>query len=241
MKSNGGSIWEVMEGLPDRLAMDVAIHPDNSNIVYVVYSGFNTNHVYKTTNGGVSWFAIDDGLPDVPTNTVLIDPNSPEHIYIGTDLGIYFSSDGGISWETYQDGLPITIMAMHLSISPANNKIRIATHGNGVFEGNLASSVTSSKEQISSAEFNLTNYPNPVSERTTLKWELKNTSNVKITLQNELGQTIRSIYKGVSQPGVQQIQVDLSDLSAGAYYYLFESYEVDGGRMGKVGKKLLKI
>ena len=239
-KSNGGSVWEEMKGLPDRLAMDVAIHPDNSNIVYVVFSGFNTDHVYKTTNGGVTWNAVDQGLPDVPTNTVIIDPNEPSHIYIGTDLGIYFSRDGGGSWQIYQDGLPNTIMAMHLSISPANNKLRVATHGNGVYEGNLVSSVTST-EQIAASTFGFRNYPNPVSGSTTLEWNLQREAHVNITLQNELGQSVKNMYSGKMNAGVQRIQQDLNGLSAGTYYATLESYEVTGGRYGKVVIKMIKI
>ena len=240
-KSNGGSEWEEMQGLPDRLAMDVAIHPDNSNIAYVVFSGFNTDHVYKTTNGGASWQAVDQGLPDVPTNTIIIDPNEPSYIYIGTDLGIYLSRDGGGSWETYQDGLPNTIMAMHLSISPANNKLRVATHGNGVYEGNLASNVTRAQDHVPSSSFAFRNYPNPIHRSTTLELTLRYDAHVRISLQNELGQTMSVIYNGKMNAGLQQIEQDFSGLSAGVYYTTLESYEVSGGAFGTSTIKMIKI
>ena len=38
--------------LPDRYLMDIAVHPDDPEIVYVVAGGFGSDHVYKTTDGG---------------------------------------------------------------------------------------------------------------------------------------------------------------------------------------------
>ena len=223
LKSNGGIEWEEMKGLPDRLAMDVAIHPNNSNIVYVVYSGFNTQHIFKTTNGGADWFAIDLGLADIPTNTVVIDPNEPDNVYFGTDLGIIFTPDGGTSWQHYQDGLPDVIMAMHLSISPSNNKLRVATHGNGVYEGDLVSITTKSKFIDQSNLISLRNYPNPVRQSTTFEWEQKAAGQISLKLLNTNGQILEILNREYVQAGKQKFSYDLGELLPGNYFYILEN------------------
>ena len=74
--------------------------------VYATYTTFNANpgdnHVYRSTDGGVTWTGIDGGgnggLPDVPVETLLVDPDDSARLYIGTDLGVFASLDGGGTW-----------------------------------------------------------------------------------------------------------------------------------------------
>ena len=137
--TNGGTTWMNITGnLPDRYLMEIAFHPNNDNIVYVVTSGFGSSHVFRSADQGNTWNDIDNGnLPDVPTNSIVVDPFFPKHIYIGNDLGVYYSADEGSSWTVFSDSLPDAIIAMDLSISLANKKLRVATHGNGAWEAPL--------------------------------------------------------------------------------------------------------
>ncbi len=133
--TDGGDTWVNITGtLPDRFPTDLAVDPTNDATVYLTFSGFGTSHVFKSENGGQSWQDIGTGLPDVPTNTMIVDPLLPHHLYVGNDLGVYVSTDGGQSWQDFSEGLLDAVIAFDLSISPRNRKLRVATHGNGVFE-----------------------------------------------------------------------------------------------------------
>lgn len=135
--TNGGSSWTDHTGsLPNRYLMDIAVHPSDQSEVWVTVGGYGTSHVYKSMNGGVSWFAKDNGLPDLPTNSVEIDPITGV-IYVGNDLGVYYSEDGGNNWQPYATGMPEAAIVMDLNISQANNALRAATHGSGVWEVGL--------------------------------------------------------------------------------------------------------
>ena len=136
--TDGGNSWiKVTSNLPDRYPMDIAIDPNNTNIVYVVFSGFGSGHIFKTTDAGLTWTDITGSLPDVPTLSVVIDPLNPNYVYVGNDIGVYVSSDKGNNWQDFSEGLPEAVMAMDLSISPANRSLRIATHGNGAYQRSL--------------------------------------------------------------------------------------------------------
>ena len=133
--ADGGENWtNVTNSLPNRYPMEVAVDPQNENVAYVVFGGFGSGHVFKTTNGGASWTDVTGTLPDVPTFALIIDPLNPDHLYVGNDIGVYFSDDGGNSWNQFTDGLPEAVIAMDLNISRSNRKLRVATHGNGVYE-----------------------------------------------------------------------------------------------------------
>jgi photosystem II stability/assembly factor-like uncharacterized protein len=133
--TNGGTSFTNITGsLPDRYPDDIAVNPNNSKIVYVVFSGFGTSHLFKSTDAGNSWNDIGSALPDVPSSAIVIDPNNANNLFFGNDLGVYFSPDAGETWYEYMNGLPQASMILDLSIVRSSNRIRAVTHGNGVYE-----------------------------------------------------------------------------------------------------------
>ena len=70
--------------------------------------------------------------------------------------------------------------------------------------------------KISSA---LSIYPNPSSGSNTLRYELPTDGNVKVELLSIDGQVIRILDEGRKPAGEQTLQISLSDLSAGIYFY----------------------
>jgi hypothetical protein len=62
--------------------------------------------VFRTTDGGESWYAINDGLSDLHIEAIAIDALNPSTIYAGTwGSGIFRSADRGESWSAAYDGL----------------------------------------------------------------------------------------------------------------------------------------
>ncbi len=218
---NGGLSWTELTGLPDRIATDLVFHPENEDIAFITFGGFGSFHVYQTMNGGVNWFPIDNNLPDLPHNTITIDPAQPNNIYIGNDLSVYVSEDGGGTWSPFMDGLPEAILAMHLSISPANQKLRVATHGNGVFQTNLIGSITSSiPEKSIKPIITLTqNFPNPVVGETTIPFEIEIQSTLSLNIYDIKGRLVQAVMTNQQLKGAHQVQVNLNHLPSGNYVY----------------------
>ena len=96
--------------------LDLHVDPNNDAIAYAAIGGFGSGHLYRTTNYGSTWFDISYGLPDVPTNAVVVDPDLPATIYVGNDLGVYVSEDNGSTWLAYTDGMPEAAMVFDLKI-----------------------------------------------------------------------------------------------------------------------------
>ena len=143
-----GATWSSIAGstvspLPVRPVTDLAVDPINPLIVYATYSGFNASgqgngHVFRTNDGGQTWADISNVLPDIPANTVLIDPDtsvsgSPRAVYVGTDIGIYRMTDAGANtWQPYGNGMPL-VPVMDLVYNAANRALVAATYGRGVW------------------------------------------------------------------------------------------------------------
>jgi hypothetical protein len=78
-----------------------------------LYAGtdFNTTEqdttqsgVYTSSDGGMTWQRIDNGLPDTRINAIAIDQASGR-ITIATPSGIYLSANNGITWTSSGNGL----------------------------------------------------------------------------------------------------------------------------------------
>ena len=107
--------------------------------------------VHVTRDGGASWQDAGAGLPDLPTSAVVVDPEQPQVVYVGNDLGVFVSPDRGASWQGFSLGLPGAVMAMDLTISPVDRMLRVSTYGNGVFERPLAEGLLYEREVVRQA------------------------------------------------------------------------------------------
>jgi hypothetical protein len=137
------TMTNVTGSIPARYVGRVAIDPTNANIAYVCLNGYGLaagQHVWKTTNllsGTPIWLPAGIGIPDVPVNSFAIDPADTQHIFAGTDIGVFRSADGGASWLPFNTGLP-RVPVFGMEFHPIHRVLRIATHGRGFYEFSFA-------------------------------------------------------------------------------------------------------
>ena len=78
---------------------------------------------FKSTNGGRTWTAINNGLLSQRVIALLIDPATPSTLYVaandssGSNNGVYKSTDGGNSWNLRKTGMTNTSV-ISLAIDP---------------------------------------------------------------------------------------------------------------------------
>ncbi len=63
------------------------------------------------------------------------------------------------------------------------------------------------------------NYPNPFNPTTNIKFEIKSSSLVKLTIIDALGQTIETLVNEQLQPGTYQLTLDGNNYTSGVYFY----------------------
>jgi hypothetical protein len=141
--TNGGTTWSAaMAGLPAKWVADVEYDPTTTGTFYVSYAGGNTGgRLFKTTTGGASFTQIDAGLPNFPIHCVKVDPTDSSAVYVGSDLGLYKSTDGGSTWARWGTGLP-AVSIWDIGILNDGSIVRVATHGRGFWELQVAAPQT---------------------------------------------------------------------------------------------------
>lgn len=113
---NGGESWVALStGLPasDECRIGLAISNDDPNTVFALYvaeDGLDVKDIYKSTDAGASWTALDiyagaDGLPDGVMGgfgwyfgEVYLNPYNNDHLII-PGVEMFQTLDGGTSWE----------------------------------------------------------------------------------------------------------------------------------------------
>ena len=146
LTTDRGSTWRSIAGteagpLPVRAVNDIVVDPLDAQTVYVAYSGFDANgtgrgHVFRSTNAGQSWTDITGSLPDMPVNTLLIDPESPggsRVLYAGTDIGVFrVTIAAPFAWQPFGTGLP-PVVVNRLAYNATTRQLLAATYGRGMW------------------------------------------------------------------------------------------------------------
>ena len=114
----------------------IAVDPSDPNTAYVMLGG-TAGHLFRTTDGGMTWTDVDNNLPDFPTYSMVIDPEtSPSApngtVYVGTQVGVYMSTNNGASWSRFGNGMP-NVPVRDLQFSQNYEELVAGTLGRGVF------------------------------------------------------------------------------------------------------------
>jgi uncharacterized repeat protein (TIGR01451 family) len=129
--------------LPERPVTQIAVDRSNYRTAYISYAGFNAStperpgHVFATVDGGKKWLNISGNLPDLPVNSVILDPSYPNTLYVGTDVGVYVTYNRGGTWSPLGTGFP-NVATWQLDLNPSDTqRVLVAgTHGRGAFRLN---------------------------------------------------------------------------------------------------------
>lgn len=120
----------------------MAFHPSDPNIIYIAAA---QGGIWKTTNGGINWSPMTDGLSTLAGGDVVIDPTNSNIIYFGTGEanfsidsqygdGIFKSTDGGATWTKIATTAQVGSYVAQLVVHPANNQIIYSAGTSGVFK-----------------------------------------------------------------------------------------------------------
>ncbi len=125
-------------------------HDGTGQTVYVTIQGVSTSStsplVYRSLDAGTHWSNITANLPSAPANSVVVDPNDANIVYVALDTGVYFTKDVGSCavpgtqcWNVYGSGLPnSSVTSLTVFSQGSTQELRAGTWGRGIWEVPLA-------------------------------------------------------------------------------------------------------
>ena len=130
--------------LPNRFILDVVTDPVDPLVGYAVTGGFDQNtpatpgHVFQVrcTAGCAtfSWRNVSGNLPNIPVNSVMVNPNNPRQVFAGSDWGLYFTDDveaSPVVWQKHA-GLP-NVMIWDMTIDRGFTTLAVWTRSRGAW------------------------------------------------------------------------------------------------------------
>jgi len=128
LTTDDGDHWQVLNPgseLPPRAPTALAFAPENADILWVTFSGYDAatpgspGHVFRTDNASAAsptWTNVSPPA-DVPFNAIALHPTDANVAYAGCDLGAWSTSDAGANWVHHGPsvGMPnVPVMALHV-------------------------------------------------------------------------------------------------------------------------------
>ena len=105
--------------------------------------------------------------------------------------------------------------------------VRNATHPHSIWRDRTSdyggTGNPSSVKNVDAAVYKMTNFPNPTSGLTTLKFTLPQEMTVKIAIYDLTGRIVKAVAKGKMPIGENSVTVDLSNLASGIYNYTLDT------------------
>ncbi len=139
--TDGGKDWTKIDNIPGVPAQTyvnkIIASSKNKNVAYVAFNhhryGDFKPYLFKTTDAGKTWTAIQNNLPARGTVYCVAEDNvNPNLLFAGTESGVYFSIDGGAKWIQLKGGLP-TITVKDMEIQKRESDLVLATFGRGFY------------------------------------------------------------------------------------------------------------
>ena len=129
-----GAHWSAVtpKGMPEWSSIDmIEPSPHDADTAYVAVDRHKLDDIkpyaYKTRDGGKTWTAIANGLPDgAVVHAVREDPVRRGLLYAGTERGVFVSFDDGGHWQSLQLNLPAS--PIHDLVVHGDDLV-VATHG----------------------------------------------------------------------------------------------------------------
>ncbi len=176
-------------------------HDPTGKTIYATVMGFAGNgidapHLYRSTDAGMHWSNISSNLPNSPANSVIVDPNDANTVYVALDTGVYATmqvttcaSASANCWSIYGTSMPnapVVQLAAASSMPTGDGRtgeLRAATYGRGLWQIPLLTALGPSAPAISLSPTVLTFDTQPVSTASGLQTvTVTNTGNAPLTV-----------------------------------------------------------
>jgi len=96
-------------------------------------------HVFQVTCtadcGSFTWANKTGNLPDIPVDSIIVNPNNAHQVYAGTDWGVYYTDDITVAsptWVRFENGISHA-MVWDMQIDRGSTTLSVWTRSRGAY------------------------------------------------------------------------------------------------------------
>jgi hypothetical protein len=218
----------------------IEIDPKDERHMIVVFSNYNVQSIFRTTDGGASWQAISGNLESKPDGTGagpsvrcvrILHSTGGIVYYAATSSGLFSTNKiDGMSTVWIREGTTTigNLICENIDVRESDGRVIVATQGGGVFANTGPEDVRTDAAGSSQFLFVEQNYPNPVVTSTRLWYYISKPANVRAELYDAYGKRVALLVDGNFDAGEHFIDLtfmsgELRNLASGAYFYKLTS------------------
>jgi photosystem II stability/assembly factor-like uncharacterized protein len=134
MAQQNAGAWTNIGPRPAAITARVLVDPQRGGNMFI---GLLTGGIRKSTDSGMTWSSVNNGLTDLRILAAAMDASGPQTIYAAAFAGIFKSIDGGRSWQSLATGPggPTTVTA-----DPNRSGVVYAAVSTGLTNGSITKS-----------------------------------------------------------------------------------------------------
>ncbi len=132
--ASGSAGTNISTGLPAGAAVSCINQGTDDQNLIAVFSNYNINNVWISTNGGTSWTTVDGNLPNMPVRWAMFYPGDNSKAYIATETGVWETTllNGASTVWTANSSFP-NVRTDMIEYRTSDRTIAAATHGRGLW------------------------------------------------------------------------------------------------------------
>lgn len=225
VSTDGGYAWidrETSDSLQFRKRDRIVSHPENPSIIFAcTAAGVARWDEYLQYHRPLA-LASDYGY----CRDLLVFPQDPQRMWMGTDKGLFESLDAGETWRRQNRGLP-NVPITRINISHDQEELLVVTFGRGLFVvdadevGGIKPADRVSLEEAVDVPADrpalLPNYPNPFAGATTLLFSTQKPSHVRLDVYDVLGRRVETVVDQRYRRGAHHVRWNSEGLARGMY------------------------
>ncbi len=230
----------------------VAINPEDSEHIVIVFSNYNVPSIFESKDGGITFTDIsgnleqnEDGSGNGPSiRWAEIIPTNTRNLYlVGSSIGLSSTTTtNGKStvWVKESENLIGNSVIPMMDYRANDGRLAIATHGNGVFTTTIQDFKRINLEE---EDLNFTisfASPNPFNEKTKIQYTIPEAGTVKIDVYDLGGELITNLLWAPQFAGTNEITWDGTNTSGTSLANGVYLYRVRYSDQSLTGKLILR-
>jgi len=204
--------------------------PANADNCFVVFSNYNVQSIFHSTDGGINWESVGGNLEEFHDGSgsgpsvrwlKVLNYNGGTIYFAGTSVGLFSTANLNGAQTIWQQESPDLIGRSIVDMIDARSTdgwVLVSTQGNGIFSC-YYNPVGIGDHKAADQKMLGQNFPNPASAATNIKFTHAENEHLQLILYSQEGQQVKVLLDQFVPAGSHVISVATGQLRDGIYYY----------------------